>query len=138
MPRKAKPKHLLWALMKINLYDTTRRAAVVLKVDHKTADKWIWAMLDAIVSIKDSVVSEFEKLTFAMSDFGSHNRVRSVWRTASKAGRREIRLSSQWIAQIAVLRSQVPFAVFIAPTSSKALPTDMNLVLQSGVVTLFG
>ena len=57
MPSQAKPKHLLWALMKLNLYDTDKRQAVQLKVDTKTARKWIWLMLNAIFIIKSLVVS---------------------------------------------------------------------------------
>ena len=62
MPDGAKPKHLLWALMKLNLYETDKRQAVSIKADPKTLRKWVWAMLEAIVSIENMVVSADQKL----------------------------------------------------------------------------
>ena len=57
MPPKAQPEHLLWALMKLNLYDTDKRQAVVIQHDKETVRLWVWKMLEAIVSLKDLVVS---------------------------------------------------------------------------------
>ena len=58
MPPKAEPKHLLWALMKLNLYQTDTVQSVSVKADKKTIREWNWAMLEAIVSIKSLVVSK--------------------------------------------------------------------------------
>ena len=57
MPSGAQPKHLLWALMMLNMYATSKQRAVTARADPKTCDKWVWAMLEAIVSIKSMVVS---------------------------------------------------------------------------------
>ena len=56
MPIGAKPEHLIWALMKINMYDTDIQQATATGVDPHTSAAWVWKMLEAIVSIKSSVV----------------------------------------------------------------------------------
>ena len=57
LPSGAKPKHLLWTLMFLMLYDTQRRSSVVLNSDKKTIRKWNGIMLRALFDIKDTVVS---------------------------------------------------------------------------------
>ena len=57
LPTKAQPKHLIWALIKLRMNNTSKQTSVMFKADEKTVRKWVWMMLEAIVSIKSSVVS---------------------------------------------------------------------------------
>ena len=59
MPEKAEPKHLIWALIKLRMNNSSKQDSVMFKADEKTVRKWVWMMLEAIVSIKSSVVSVF-------------------------------------------------------------------------------
>ena len=57
LPGDAKPKHLIWTLMYLKLYDTQRRSSVVLRSDADTIRKWRNIILRALFGIKDTVVS---------------------------------------------------------------------------------
>ena len=49
IPEKAMPKHLLWTLNFMFLYDVL---ATRWEADTKTLKKWIWAMIDSIMTLK--------------------------------------------------------------------------------------
>ena len=53
------PKHLLWTLNFMFLYETDNVLATRWEADTKTLKKWIWAMIDSIMTLKKEVVSLF-------------------------------------------------------------------------------
>ena len=93
MPPNAQPKHLLWALMKLNLYLTERVQMVTLKEDRKTVREWSWAMLEAIVSIKGLVVSKNAVVFWGCGLFSHRCISRSIWTTVSRACVQVIKLT---------------------------------------------
>jgi hypothetical protein len=48
LPSKATPKHLLWALYFLKVYDSENNMAGRCGCDEKTLRKWIWKMIDAL------------------------------------------------------------------------------------------
>ena len=58
--KKAKPKHLIWALRFLFLYETDDVRATELKADIQTIKEWTEDMLDAIMTLKKEVVSSLE------------------------------------------------------------------------------
>jgi len=56
LPSKAKPKHLLWALMHLKCYGTEFTMSSLLRIRRKTYRKWIGVMVDAIDAIAPDVV----------------------------------------------------------------------------------
>jgi hypothetical protein len=50
------PKHLLWALHFLTTYDTEITIASRFGVDEKTYRKWLWFMLEGIVSLVPQLV----------------------------------------------------------------------------------
>jgi len=51
-PPDSKPKHLLWALMFLRLYDTESVHALLAGVDEKTFRKWAWAFVRSLSKIE--------------------------------------------------------------------------------------
>jgi len=51
LPKKGQPKHLLWALMFLKLYEVELAMAARCGVDEKTYRKWVWAFLPALSSM---------------------------------------------------------------------------------------
>jgi hypothetical protein len=49
------PKHLLWALHFLKLYNPLRAAVLMLGCDIKTYCKWIWIVLTAMANVDDVV-----------------------------------------------------------------------------------
>ena len=60
LPLKAQPNHLLWALLRLNMYESIDCLSTKLKVDPSTCRKWIWLMIRAIESLETSVVSSID------------------------------------------------------------------------------
>jgi len=56
LPSKAKPKHLLWALMHLKCYGTEFTMSSLLRITRKTYQKWTRVVVDAIVAIAPDVV----------------------------------------------------------------------------------
>lgn len=56
LPRGAAPKHLLWALLFMKTYANETILSSTLKVDAKTARKWIWWAAEEISNLGDDVV----------------------------------------------------------------------------------
>ena len=57
LPPKARPIHLLWALLFLKVYATEHANASLAGVDEKTFRKWAWALLESISNL--DVVSCF-------------------------------------------------------------------------------
>ena len=68
IPEKAMPKHLLWTLNFMFLYETDNVLATRWEADTKTLKKWIWAMIDSIMTLKKEVVSLFSIIS-KLGDF---------------------------------------------------------------------
>ena len=47
MPRSARPKHLLWSLMFLKLYDPVSVLATLADADDKTFREWSWYFVEA-------------------------------------------------------------------------------------------
>ena len=69
LPRGARPKHLLWALMFLKIYGTEHTHAAIAHVDEKTFRKWSWAILELISNL--SVASLVMPWPFRMSLLGA-------------------------------------------------------------------
>ena len=70
LPLKAQPNHLLWALLRLNMYESIDCLSTKLKVDPSTCRKWIWLMIRAIESLETSVVSS---MTYLPEAWNYHN-----------------------------------------------------------------
>lgn len=57
---KARPKHLLWALIFLNLYEPETFLARLFGPTEKTFRKWCWSMIQSIDQLYDKVVSEWK------------------------------------------------------------------------------
>ena len=55
LPKKARPKHLLWTLLFLKLYDVENVLAPMCGCSEKTFRKWVWSMMAAIGSLDDVV-----------------------------------------------------------------------------------
>ena len=55
--KKAKPTHLLWALMFLKKYETEIFLCCLLSTTEKTLRKWVWIMIEAVSNIHDDFVS---------------------------------------------------------------------------------
>jgi hypothetical protein len=55
LPHRAQPKHLLWTLLFLKLYNSENVLCSLCECDEKTFRKWVWLMLPAIGSL-DHVV----------------------------------------------------------------------------------
>ena len=55
LPRRAQPKHLLWTLMFLKLYNSENVLSSMCGCEEKTFRKWVWLMLAAIGSLEDVV-----------------------------------------------------------------------------------
>ncbi len=49
------PKHLLWALHFLKLYNPVRSNAAMIGCDAKTHTKWVWMVLTILANINDNV-----------------------------------------------------------------------------------
>jgi len=56
-PPKGLPKHLLWALMFLKLYETNSTLAAMAKTTRPTFRKWSWLFVEAIALQESRVVS---------------------------------------------------------------------------------
>jgi hypothetical protein len=56
-PRKALPKHLLWALIFLKSYATEPFLAGLVGASEKTFRKWIWLMIETISRLYSKIVS---------------------------------------------------------------------------------
>jgi len=54
---KARPEHLLWALLILKTYDTEELLCSKLGVDEKTFRKWSWRFIVAIAALKKHLVN---------------------------------------------------------------------------------
>jgi hypothetical protein len=60
MPKNARPKHLLWALLLLKVYGTeTVLSSLVGGTTEKTYRKWAWCFIEGIAKLESSVVSWF-------------------------------------------------------------------------------
>ena len=82
LPLKAQPNHLLWALLRLNMYELIDCLSTNLKVDPSSCRKWIWLMIRAIESLETSVVS---LMTYLPEAWNYHNEM-----TGSDLGRPEM------------------------------------------------
>ena len=57
--KRAKPMHLLWALLFLKLYDGEEILASKVGCDEKTFRKWTWNIIDLISYLQGEVVSFF-------------------------------------------------------------------------------
>jgi hypothetical protein len=58
LPNGARPKHLLWALMFLMLYNTEHILRTLAGgVDEKTYRKWTWLFIDCISELQHELVS---------------------------------------------------------------------------------
>ena len=55
--KKPNPKHLLWALLFVQCYDTRTRNAALCGCDVKTFNKWAWLYAEAVADLDVHVVS---------------------------------------------------------------------------------
>ena len=99
LPQDAKPKHLIWTLMYLKLYDTQRRSSVVLNSDSKTIRKWKCIILKALFDIKDTVVRRRLSVDF-VAKCQLTRLSRSFLRTALSTESQETQFLSLWIARI--------------------------------------
>jgi hypothetical protein len=58
IPKNVKPKHILWALMFLKLYDATKVLSYITDVSKKTYTKWKWIFVKTIFGVMDDLVSE--------------------------------------------------------------------------------
>ena len=63
LPEGGRPKHLFWALHFMNMYPKqspwcSAIGTSPIAVDPKTHRKWVWAFIDAVVSLANAVVSK--------------------------------------------------------------------------------
>lgn len=75
MPNGVEPKHLLWGLIFLNIYDTEENIALrVGDVDEKTFRKWSHLFVDAISYLECEVVSSyFNNIMFSTSFPHNHH-----------------------------------------------------------------
>lgn len=59
LPPKAKPKHLLWALLYLKVYGTEQALSGMVHVTRKTYRKWVRIMVGAIAAAAPYVVRLF-------------------------------------------------------------------------------
>jgi hypothetical protein len=83
IPKNAKPKHILWALMFLKLYDATEVLSSIADVSEKTYTKWQWIFVKAIFSCMDDLVSD-NWLAFNLLVVVSSWLLRSTWKTDSR------------------------------------------------------
>jgi hypothetical protein len=63
MPKCARPKHLLWALLLLKVYGTeTLLSSFVGGVTEKTYRKWAWCFIDGIAKLESAVVSQLHPM----------------------------------------------------------------------------
>ena len=59
IPQGINPKHLLWALMHIQVYATEPVLAGIAKTDEKTYRKWSYAIRYVMSELTEKIVSVF-------------------------------------------------------------------------------
>lgn len=59
--KKARPKHLLWALAFLNTYNTEIFLSRLLTTTEKTFRKWCWALINSVCQLYPYVVSTSSK-----------------------------------------------------------------------------
>ena len=62
--KSAKPKHLLWTLIFLRLYDTEEILAAKVDADEKTFRKWVWICIELMAYLQVDFVSLSYSLIF--------------------------------------------------------------------------
>ena len=73
---KARPKHLLWSLVFLNIYNSEIFLSRLLKTTEKTFRKWCWVLVRSLCRLYPFVVSTpIRKLTLIMMKWFNSNSV---------------------------------------------------------------
>lgn len=59
IPKRGKPKHILWALLFLKTYATEDVLSTVVGVDRKTYRKWSWVFINAISHLSNVRIKHF-------------------------------------------------------------------------------
>lgn len=64
LPKHSLPKHILFALLFLKLYDSTEVLASMCQVDEKTFRKWLWPVVNSISNLNLVRIILFELLIY--------------------------------------------------------------------------